>query len=80
MSDGHIYLIRFGGQPHVLPHSSLYPFRLFAFPPAGDVGKIVLPEGMQSVNFQSCKGLTGMAEIRGMSEGHLPWIILFNRF
>jgi hypothetical protein len=24
--DGHIYLIRFGGQPHTLPHSSLYSF------------------------------------------------------
>ena len=31
----------------------------FAFPSAGDVGKIVLPEGMQAVNFEYCGGLTG---------------------
>ena len=30
--------------------------------PAGDIGKIVFPEGMQTVNFNSCTGLTGTAE------------------
>ena len=30
MSEVHIYLIRFGGQPHVLPHSSLSFFLLFS--------------------------------------------------
>ena len=28
----------------------------------GAVDKLVLPEGMQSVNFDSCRGLTGTAE------------------
>ena len=35
----------------------------FAFPSAGAVDKIVFPEGMQSVNFCLCKGLTGTAEL-----------------
>jgi hypothetical protein len=63
--DGHIYLIRFGGQPHVFPPSSFIPFPLFALPPAGAVDKIVLPEGIQEVNFSSCHGLTGTAEGQG---------------
>jgi hypothetical protein len=50
------------------PHFILFP--LFAFPPAGDVGEIVLPEGMQSVNFAYCEGITGTAESR-MSEIHI---------
>ena len=58
MSDGHIYLIRFGGMPHSSPHSSFF-FFFFALPSAGEVDKIVLPEGMQSVNFQNCKDLKG---------------------
>ena len=44
----------------LIPHLLL--FRLFAFPPAGDVDEIVLPEGMQSVNFNFCWHLTGPAE------------------
>ena len=28
----------------------------------GDIGELVLPQGMQSVNFHYCKGLTGTAE------------------
>ena len=28
----------------------------------GDVGKLVFPEGMQTVNFRYCDGLTGTAE------------------
>ena len=41
-------------------------FHLFAFPPhAGAVDKIVLPEGMQSVNFEGCTLLTGTAENLG---------------
>ena len=43
----------------VIPHFILLP--LFAFPSAGAVDKLVLPEGMQSVDFQSCTGLTGTA-------------------
>jgi hypothetical protein len=61
MGDGHIYSIRFGGQPHALPHSSFILLPPFAFPSAGAVDKIVLPEGMQSVNFGFCKGITGTA-------------------
>ena len=34
--------------------------------PSGAVDKIVLPEGMQSVNFAGCWGITGTAEL-GMS-------------
>jgi hypothetical protein len=47
----------------LIPHFILFP--LFAFPSAGAVDKIVLPEGMQSVNFYGCKSLTGTAEILG---------------
>ena len=43
----------------LIPYFILFP--LFAFPFAGDVGKLVLPEGMQSVNFQDCGRLTGTA-------------------
>ena len=62
MSDGHIYSLLFGGQPQCVRHSSIYPYPLFAFPFAGAVDKIVLPEGMQSVNFRGCTSLTGTAE------------------
>jgi hypothetical protein len=58
------------GQPHALPHSSFYLFPLFAFPSAGSVDKIVLPEGMQEVNFYGCNRLTGTAEL-GESEVHI---------
>ena len=37
-------------------------FSLFVFPPSGAVDKIVLPEGMKSVNFCECRGITGTAE------------------
>jgi hypothetical protein len=70
MSDGHIYLISFGGQPtrFLIPH--LIPSPLFAVPSAGAVDKLLLPEGMQEVRFFNCWGLTGTAESR-MSEGHI---------
>jgi hypothetical protein len=45
----------------LIPH--LIPFPLFAFSSAGAVDKIVLPEGMQSVNFWYCTGITGTAEL-----------------
>jgi hypothetical protein len=60
-----IFLIRFGGISRtcfLLPHFILFP--LFAFHPQGAVDKIVLPEGMQSVNFEMCEGITGTAESR----------------
>ena len=47
----------------LIPHFILFP--LFAFPPSppsGAVDKIVLPEGMQEVNFYGCTGITGTAE------------------
>ena len=47
----------------LIPHFILFP--LFAFPPSppsGAVDKIVLPVGMQSVDFRSCGGITGTAE------------------
>jgi hypothetical protein len=64
MSDGgHIYLIRFGGQPQYVSSFLIFSsFPLFAFTPAGAVDKIVLPEGMQSVNFRNCERITGTAE------------------
>jgi hypothetical protein len=37
--------------------------------PQGAVGKIVLPDGMQHVNFSSCYNLTGTAEIE--DDGHI---------
>ena len=66
-----IYLIRFEASRTriLIPNFLLSP--LFAFPSAGDVGKIVLPEGMQSVNFLGCEGLTGTAESQGVSEVHI---------
>ena len=63
MSEGLIYLIRFGGQPHTLPLPHFIISPLFAFPASGAVDKIVLPEGMQSVNFGYCGDLTGTAEL-----------------
>ena len=45
----------------IIPH--FYPFpSLRLLPFAGTVDKLVLPEGMQSVNFNCCKGLAGTAE------------------
>jgi hypothetical protein len=45
----------------LIPHFLLSP--LFVFPSAGAVDKIVLPEGMQHVNFQMVgNGITGTAE------------------
>ena len=44
------------------PHSSFYPFPSFCFPPSGALDKIVLPYGMQSVDFSYCSNLTGTAE------------------
>jgi hypothetical protein len=43
--------------------------------PQGAVDKIVLPEGMQEVDFHNCLGLTGTAEIR-MSDGHIYLMLL----
>ena len=65
MSDVHIYLIGFEASRtrFLIPHFILFP--LFAFPSAGAVDKIVLPEGMQSVNFQYCRGITGTAVLGG---------------
>jgi hypothetical protein len=65
MSGGHIYLIRLAASRtrFLIPHIILFALAPFAFPPAGDVDKIVLPEGMQTVNFSFCKGLTGTAEV-----------------
>jgi hypothetical protein len=65
MSQVHIYLTGFEASRtrFLIPHVILFP--PFAFPPAGAVDKIVLPEGMQSVDFGCCFGLAGTAEILG---------------
>jgi hypothetical protein len=47
----------------LIPHFLLFP--RFAFLSAGAVDKIVLPEGMKSVNFGQCEGITGTSEILG---------------
>ena len=46
----------------LIPHFILLP--LFAFPSAGSVDRVVLPEGMQSVDF-SHTSVTGTAEGQG---------------
>ena len=65
MSEVHIYLIRFCDHVAIQRMRLLIPrfilFPLFAFPFAGAVDKIVLPVGMQSVNF-SQTSVTGTAE------------------
>ena len=55
--------MRFGGQPPRLlfPHFILFP--LFVLPSAGEVDKLVLPVGMQSVNFRDCVGLKGTTDL-----------------
>ena len=45
----------------LLPHFIFFP--RFAFPFAGAVDKVVLPEGMQNVDFSYCSGLTGTANL-----------------
>jgi hypothetical protein len=44
-------------------------FPLFAFLSAGAVDKLLLPEGMQTVVFSMCTGLSGKAESKRMSVG-----------
>ena len=64
MSQGHILFNSFlliSRTRFLIPHFFLYP--LFAFPSAGAVDKIVFPEGMQTVDFSYCFGLTGTAEL-----------------
>jgi hypothetical protein len=62
LSEGHFpYLLR----PAALASSflTLYFFPLFAFPSAGDIGNLVLPVGMQIVDFTRCAGITGTAKL-----------------
>ena len=55
----------------MFPHSSFYPFfALRLLPSAGAVYKLLLPDGMQRVNFGGCYRLTGTAESR-MSEVYI---------
>ena len=66
MSEGHLpanYLIGFGASRtrFLLPHFIL--FLSLTFPSAGAVDKLVLPDGMQSVDFSYCEGLSGTAEL-----------------
>ena len=50
MSDGHIYLIRFGGQPQHVLHSSFLIFFFHSPFFAGDITQMHLPVGMQKLN------------------------------
>jgi hypothetical protein len=50
-----LYVLAASRTRFLIPHLILFP--LFAFPPAGAVDKIVLPEGMQEVNFSMCSGI-----------------------
>jgi hypothetical protein len=65
MSGGHIYLIRLAASRtrFLIPHFILSP--PFAVLSAGAVDKLVLPEGMQTVDFSGCHRLTGTAESLG---------------
>ena len=65
MSEVHIYLIHFCDSAAHASSFLIFLFPLFAFPSAGAVDKIVFPEGMQKVDFDSCEGLTGTAENQG---------------
>ena len=56
-----------------MPH--LLIFFLFAFPFAGAVDKLVLPDSMESVDFSGCNGLTGTAVSRMGG-----FLYLFNTF
>ena len=56
-----------------IPHFNRFP--LFTFSSAGAVDKIVLPDGMQSVNFAGCKSITGTADL-GRSEVYI-YLICF---
>ena len=49
--------VRFSRTRFLIPHLLLFP--LVAFPFAGAVDKVVLPDSMQSVNFGWCGDLTG---------------------
>ena len=62
MSEIYIYLTRSGGPAARASSFLIFPSRLFALPSAGEVDKIVLPEGMKSVDFRGCSALTGTAE------------------
>ena len=57
----------------LIPHFLF--FRLIAFPPAGAVDKLLLPEGMRDVNFENCYRLTGTLGVR-TSDGHIYLIRL----
>ena len=71
MGDVHIfYNMGLRGQPRYILRSSSYSFPRFAFLSAGAVDKLVLPEGMQSVGFYRCYGLTGTAKLE-ISDGHI---------
>ena len=56
-------------QPYSLSPSILTPLPLLS-PVAGDIGTLVLPEGMQHLYFDGCSGLTGKAKGEVTSEGH----------
>jgi hypothetical protein len=71
MSDFHIYLIRFGGQPQHFLRSSFS--HLFFFSPTsslymlfleGDLTQWHLPVGMKELWLAGCKALTGTARLR----------------
>jgi hypothetical protein len=50
-------MFKYGSKrPAALPHSSIYPYPLFAFPSAGDLAQLNLPVGMQDLIL----GLTGV--------------------
>ena len=70
MSKGFIYLIRFGGRVPSFLILSSFP----SLPSVGDVVQLRLPEGMQSVNFDGCFGITGTAELEMVDS------YLFNTF
>ena len=69
--------LRFSRRTFLLPHFLfLVQFSLSFFLPClhasseGDVGNLVLPQGIQTVNFKLCDKLIGKAESQGTNNVH----------
>jgi hypothetical protein len=59
------HILKYGLRRPAAPDSSFLTLSFSLSSPShpqGAVDKIVLPEGMQEVNFYNCKGITGTAD------------------
>ena len=57
-----LYVLAASRSTSFIPHFLIFFFFHFPFL-AGYIGQMSLPEGMQSVSFQDCWGVTGKAEL-----------------